>query len=349
MIRVILCNSFLIICVLMLVITGHSSSNEASPETGSLQYRSSRVSVDPVHNKTKKEYCDEVNAKFRHFGWYSIICNPKRWKIHDHSSKGNPLIYQEFGLNDSDNGGPVNLVLCGVHGDESVGVYQCFHLVREILFDNPSLSKEIKIVVAPIVNPDGFFANTRQNANGVDLNRNLPTEDWDRLSYTGWSQNRRDPRKFPGKESGSEIESRFLTYLINRYKPDKIISFHSPLGFLDFDGPGDQKYYNLVRIEHRAKYLGLNIEANTKRFLSLVDFPFFPGSLGNYAGNERKIPTYTVEFKSSDPSRGHKYWSAVRFAIVTALRFTVYDENEENTYLNAQNVMRQLAYAENEH
>jgi protein MpaA len=322
---------------------------------------SCRENNSPVHNppearsdllparKTVSEYCGDLNNRFLQFRWYRIVCNPDRWEVFDFSPKGNPLLYQEFGLEDPDNSGPVNLVLCGVHGDETVSVYQCFHLVREILFDKPHLLKEIKVVIAPIVNPDGFFAETRQNANGVDLNRNLPTTDWDELSFQVWAQNNRDPRKFPGHESGSETESRFQTYLVNRYKPDKIISFHSPLGFLDFDGPGDRKYYDLMRVENRAKYLGLNIEANTGKFLNLVDFPFFPGSLGNYAGNERKIPTYTVEFESSDPFKGYTYWSSVRFAVLKALSFHVYDEHEENLYFSSAHGNWQIALSSLSH
>ena len=32
----------------------------------------------------------------------------------------------------------------------------------------------------------------------------------------------------------------------------------------------------------------------------ITDYPFFTGSLGNYAGNERQIPTYTLELPNSD-------------------------------------------------
>jgi protein MpaA len=337
----------LIGCILAIEVEASPSMDEAScGDKVSLAYHQTEL---PAHvlpvKKTVNEYCDDLNHRFLQFRWYRIVCNPDRWKVFDFSPRGNPLLYQEFGLGDLDNKGPVNLVLCGVHGDETVSVYQCFHLVREIMFDNPHLLKEIKVIVAPVVNPDGFFAKTRQNANGVDLNRNLPTADWDELSFEVWTQNNRDPRKFPGDESGSEIESRFQTYLVNRYKPDKIISFHSPLGFLDFDGPGDRKYYDLMRVENRAKYLGLNMEANTRKFINLVDFPFFPGSLGNYAGNERKIPTYTVEFKSSDPSRGYAYWSSVRFAVVKALLFPVYDEHEKNLYFSAADGNWQVAFS----
>ncbi len=294
-----------------------------------------------TENKTKVEFCSEVNVKFKKFGWDRIICNPDRWEIYDYSAKGNPLLYQEFGFEDHDASVPVNLVLCGVHGDEPTGIYQCFHLVREIIFDNPQAAGKFKLVVAPIVNPDGFFMNTRGNINGVDTNRNLPTMDWERKAHKLWAK-KKDPRKYPGRSAGSEVETRMQTFLINKYQPDKILSFHAPLGFLDFDGPGDQKIYNLLRVERRAKNVGLRIQKNTKRFLKFIDFRFYPGSLGNYAGNERKIPTYTVELPSVQASKAHEYWSIMRYALIKALRYEIYDDEENNRIKVSQNMRNQL-------
>jgi protein MpaA len=296
------------------------------------------------NENTGKDFCDAVNYKFMQFGWNTIKCAPNIWETFDYSSKGHPLLYQEFSYNKLDNRGPVNLLLCGVHGDEPSGIYICFHIVKELLFDNSQALRDFRLVVAPLVNPDGFFVNSRQNGNGVDPNRNLPTEDWDRLAQKIWVKNGKDPGKYPGERSGSEIESQFQIYLINKYKPDKIITIHSPLGFLDFDGPGDQKYHNLVRVEQRAKFLGLNIEADTKNFIKLVDFHFFAGSLGNYAGKERKIPTYTIELPSSDPSMAHDYWTALRFALVNALSFEVYDNNESNPFFRDYTPVHQVAH-----
>lgn len=287
----------------------------------------------PEDGLTPAKFCKKVNDRFVRFGWFSVVCNPDRWNIFAYTEKGNPLLYKEFGFQNTDAKGPVNLVLCGVHGDESVGVYQCFQIVRDVLFDSPDIFRDTRLVIAPIVNPDGFFANTRHNAKGVDPNRNLPTKDWDKLAHSVWQRFDRDPRKFPGTKSGSEVESQFQVFLIEKYRPDKIISFHAPLNFLDFDGPGDRKHYNLLREEHRARYLGMNIEANTNKFIRLVDFPFFPGSLGNYAGNERKIPTYTIEFRENDPLKADEYWNAVRYALIQAMKFTVYDE-QENPAIN---------------
>jgi protein MpaA len=215
-------------------------------------------------------------------------------------------------------------------------MYQCFHLVRDIVYDNPRSAENFKLVVAPLVNPDGFFLNTRQNANGVDPNRNLPTKDWEGKAHKLWAK-RQDQRKYPGKRSGSEPETKLQAFLIDKYRPDKILSFHAPLGFVDFDGPGDRKYGDLLPVERRAKRVGLRIQKNTKRFLKFIDFRFYPGSLGNYAGNERKIPTYTVELPSVNPSKGYAYWNIMRHALMKALTYEIYSGDYVNAVLMSLN------------
>jgi protein MpaA len=290
------------------------------------------ASAETSQPKSKKEFCNDVNAKFKQFGWGRIKCIPSRWEVYDYSSMGNPLLYQEFGFDNNNSDGPVNLVFCGVHGDEPSAVYQCFELVRDMMYDSPESSENIKVVIAPIINPDGFFLNTRQNANGVDPNRNFPTKDWKRKAQKYWARNK-DPRKYPGKIAGSEVESRMQAHLIDKYKPDKIITFHAPLGFLDFDGPGDRKYENLMRVERRAKRVGLRMQKKSKKFLRFIDFRFYPGSLGNYAGNDRKIPTYTLELPNADASKAYNYWKKIRTALISALPYEVYRNSEGNPLL----------------
>ena len=334
---------FLIPFIFLLIPLFNNSFGEVSEQLSgevpmiqiSSEKKPSTIKKTSSERKTKKDFCDAVNHKFMQFGWHKIICDPNRWEIFNYSFRGNPIVYQEFGFDDPGNKGPVNLIFCGVHGDEPTGIYPCFYLVRDILFDNPQALKDFRMVIAPIVNPDGFFANTRQNAKGVDPNRNLPTKDWGRFAYKVWIEDEKDPRKYPGTKGGSEAESEVQIFLINKYKPDKIFSFHAPLDFLgldflDSDRQDYQESSHLYRTVQRAKFLGLNIEANTKKFLRFKDYRFYPGSLGNYAGNERKIPTYTVEFLTANPSEAYYYWSISRYALIKALSFDIYDGKEEN-------------------
>ena len=80
----------------------------------------------------------------------------------------------------------------------------------------------INLWVVPSYNPDGHAHDTRQNAHGVDLNRNYPT---------GW---RRTTGAYnSGKKAASEPETRAMMKFLKRVKPDYVISFHQPLHGVD--------------------------------------------------------------------------------------------------------------------
>lgn len=58
----------------------------------------------------------------------------------------------------------------GVHGDEPAGP-----LALQTILRNDLLPRDIAISVLPLINPTGFEAQTRENANGYDLNRDFRT------------------------------------------------------------------------------------------------------------------------------------------------------------------------------
>ncbi len=138
--------------------------------------------------------------------------------------------------------------------------------------------------VIPIVNPDGVKLKTRMNANRVDLNRNFPSHDWDRVALNYWKKRQHsDPRRYPGPSSASEVETRCIMKHLEEFKPDFIISIHTPLGVLDFDGPKVP-----------------NPNFSPLPWLSLGNFP---GSLGRYMWVDRKVPVLTIELKGRDGLR----------------------------------------------
>jgi len=172
-----------------------------------------------------------------------------------------------------------------------------FRLAKH-LQDHPELVKPgQRVVIAPLINPDGLFTKklARTNTRGVDPNRNFFTMDWYAKSMTWWQNGKKKkPDYFPGYFPNSEIETIFQVGLIDEFQPDKILSIHAPLGFLDYDGPGDQKPHTLNATESQAKSLVATIAKKSKNY-RVVDYSFYPGSLGNFAGNERHIPTVTIE------------------------------------------------------
>ena len=87
------------------------------------------------------------------------------------------------------------------------------------------------------VNPDGHAQGTRQNAHGVDLNRNFPYR-WRPLDAPGafdWS----GPRRL------SEPEARSLRRLILRVRPTLTVYYHQHLRVVDDSGgdPGIEGAY----------------------------------------------------------------------------------------------------------
>lgn len=237
-----------------------------------------------------------LKGRVNGYKWDDMSFSDLPWESHRKSVGGHPLIFVRLGE------GSRNCVLFlgGVHGDEAPSVYLTFMLAR-YLRDNPDLIRGKCVVVAPLVNPDGFLAQPmkRVNSHGVDLNRNFPTKNWRREAHKYWRiKARSNPRYYPGERSASEPETLFQMALINRFKPNKILSVHAPLNFFDYDGPSTD-------LDSFEKWLlQLAREANHP----LKKFGYYPGSLGNYAGNERGIFTVTLELPSSNPEEAKNYF-----------------------------------------
>ena len=337
-------NTFLLTLLLSFAFICQSTAFGSTPNL-SVNSDNEIVKVSP---KIKK-FCNRFNKRIKRYKWRHIICNPKTWIWEEKyiTPKGYPLVYQIF-----EHGNPksTTLIMCGVHGDELPSSYQCIHLVRDILFDNPKKYADSKIIIAPLVNPDGFFIRrpTRQNGRGVDVNRNFPTEDFDRDAIRSWKKKYRSTkRKYPGIKGGSEIETKFQMDLISKFMPDKIISIHSPYGWLDIDAtpksdptmdePDGMQYGPFRSLFDTAKDIGMEMSKKSNNF-PVTNFKIFPGSLGNYAANERRIPTYTVELPTSSYRKAHTYWKLMAKAYRTAIQYQIptrFSKRRKNLEMNA--------------
>lgn len=171
------------------------------------------------------------------------------------------------------------LVLSMVHGDELPAGFVALSWMSRLLGINGRNTWR----VIPLINPDGLAAKTRNNGRGVDLNRNLPTKNWEVESKQRWKiLEKENPRRFPGESANSESETKCMLSHLNEFDPDFIVSLHTPYGLLDFDGP--------EKINFALK--------------SFKDMPWkrlghFPGSLGRYMWAERHVPVLTVELKGN--------------------------------------------------
>jgi protein MpaA len=162
-------------------------------------------------------------------------------------------------------------LIAGTHGDEVEGVY-----VLKQLFDwikTEHSLKDLPLIVIPILNVDGYKAQTRVNANGVDLNRNLATSDWIPTATK--------ERYNPGKTPMSEPENKFLVKLFDKYKPGFIISFHSWKPIINYNGDSQDV----------AKFLSIHNEYPVAGDIGYIT----PGSLGTYVPEKYNAGVITFE------------------------------------------------------
>jgi protein MpaA len=267
-------------------------------------------SYDSSTNDFKK-YISALERQSSLYGWTGIKPGAISWEYYRTTKNKHPLIFIHFG----NSKGHCVLFFGGVHGDELPTAYLMLKLAHYVK-DNPNLFKDKCIVIAPLINPDGFLATpqTRVNAGGVDLNRNFPTKDWKAKAIRQWvSKGKKNLRYYPGAKSASEQETLFQMALIKRFKPQKILSAHSPLNFFDYDGPSSDLNSFEQWMEQICK------ETNHP----LKKFGYYPGSLGNYAGHERNIFTLTLELPSSDPKHGSEYFQKFQPSLLKFINLPV--------------------------
>jgi murein peptide amidase A len=166
------------------------------------------------------------------------------------------------------------LVVGCIHGNETAGIAVARRLAAG------SSPRGTALWIIPDLNPDGVAADTRQNARGVDLNRNFPYG-WRALYVKG------DPQ-YGGPRPLSEPESRLVHRLILRLQPRLSIWFHQPQGLIDLSG-GD------ARIERRfAQLSGLPLRELTR----------YPGSATTWQDHTfRDATSFVVELPPGRPSR----------------------------------------------
>ncbi len=70
--------------------------------------------------------------------------------------------------------------ISSIHGNEVVGYDMCIRLIQQLTSEYgtntriTNLVNSTEIWICPLMNPDGFVLGQRQNAAGIDLNRNFP-------------------------------------------------------------------------------------------------------------------------------------------------------------------------------
>ena len=138
------------------------------------------------------------------------------------SAEGRPIRVVRLG----DRRAPRKVLVVGaIHGDETAGIPVLRALRRR------AAPRGAELWLVPSLNPDGVAAGTRQNAHGVDLNRNFPN---------AWrAQGRPFDTYHAGPRPLSEPESRLAARLIARLRPAVTVWYHQALTLVDLGTAAD--------------------------------------------------------------------------------------------------------------
>ena len=135
------------------------------------------------------------------------------------SVQGRPITAYRMGTP----GGRVVLIVGVIHGDEVKGA-----LITNLLRTLPTPAG-IDLWLIDSVNPDGQANGTRQNANGVDLNRNFEV---------GWSYIPKSTtnRQYSGDKPGDQPETQAVENFIRTIKPAIGIWYHQDANVISVGG-----------------------------------------------------------------------------------------------------------------
>jgi protein MpaA len=190
-------------------------------------------------------------------------------------------------------GSDVLMVIATIHGNEAAGT-PLLAAFGEWLRSHPDELAGRKVVLLPLVNPDGYAAGERFNSRGVDLNRNFPAGNW-----------RVEKVSLHGETPLSEPESRAIMRAICEYFPDRIVSIHQPVACVDYDGPAEK----LAEAMAAAGPLPVNRLGGQ------------PGSLGSFIGETLGKPIVTWELPEDAGMDAEVLWKTYGESLLAALRF----------------------------
>jgi protein MpaA len=187
---------------------------------------------------------------------------------------------------------PPVLLFGSIHGNEPLGSF-CLRWLAEELDARGGAPGARDVWIAPVVNPDGFRAERKNNERNVDLNRNWPARNWGPALREG---------EFPGPSPASEPETQALTALIERAGATRLIALHSPFRTVNYDGPAQ------ALAGRMAARNGYGASAD-------IGYPT-PGSFGSLWGVERGLEVITLEIPPMTPAQA---WAENREALYESM------------------------------
>jgi len=157
-----------------------------------------------------------------------------------------------FGLGDESN--PTLYFGGAVHGWEWENSFGLLRLA-ELLCENPRIegldTDRLHFKIMPIQNPAGYDAFTRQNARGVDLNRNFDVG-WEDLPVpqdvvVPWDYN------YKGARPASEPETQIIQGIIDCHEPVCVIDYHTADYIMLLPQEGDDGLIGAIQEDIQAR------------------------------------------------------------------------------------------------
>jgi protein MpaA len=201
------------------------------------------------------------------------------------SVDGRPITAYQFG-----SGPSMVLYIAAMEGNEQNSAELLQQWVPDIDANPGKIPSDRTIVVIPQINPDGFAADTRVNAAGIDLNRNFPANNWqtqvtEPLANTVWTN---DGGPYPL----SAPESQALANFYEAHHPRLTLTMHSHGGIVEANDAGDS-------IALGAKYAAL---ADYRAIPTSAIGNFFDytttGAFEDWANDKLGLPVLEVELES---------------------------------------------------
>lgn len=163
--------------------------------------------TDRLFNSYKKYYESNLaNKRFRHSDVLALLADNKMEKSFSKKLLGYSVENREIFSLEFGNGSANVLLWSQMHGDEPTATMAMFDIFNFLSsndeFDDfkNELKKKLKLIFVPLLNPDGAELIVRQNALGIDLNRDARTL--------------------------QAPESKILAELVEKYQPDFAFNLH---------------------------------------------------------------------------------------------------------------------------
>lgn len=161
------------------------------------------------------------------------VTSPPHERVIGFSTNGVSLVARRYGT-----GGGIPVLGVGtIHGDEAAGLR-----IVEALRRSP-VPTGIELWLIDTVNPDGTAANTRENASGVDLNRNFDSGDWQLVGE--------GTERYSGTVPASEPETKAVQTFLQEIRPKLAVWWHQVGNHVD-ENPLVADHELLVRFAEHA-------------------------------------------------------------------------------------------------